>query len=296
MKASAASIWEEISDFHKWKGWSPWYAMDTATKQTIAGEPGTVGHSMAWESEVTGSGTQTVTAVDINKKLETDLKFSDWDGTSKASFVLEEMGDSTNVTWVLDGSDIPFIFRGIVVLMGGAKMIENDYEQGLAKMKSIVEAKPQVPALELEITEIPETIYVGKKMHVNVMNITGDLYNNTFNEIFQVIGGPEKMTGPVFSISHNFDPKTREMDLEIAIPVGASMTAPDGFTCASIPAGKAVKHVYHGAYEAMGPVWDVMMKKVMAEHKVRFSPYEVYVDDPMLVKDPATWMMVPIEN
>jgi effector-binding domain-containing protein len=296
MKASAASIWEEISDFNKWKTWSPWYAMDTATKQTFTGEPGTVGHSMSWISDVTGTGTQTISALEPNKMLETTLKFAQWDGTSSAKFLLDEGTDSTNVTWTMDGGEIPFLFRGMMVIMGGTKMLEKDYETGLASLKSIVEAKPTVPALEIELTDIPETFYVGKKFHINVKDITGDLYNKTYQEIFQVIGGPEKMTGPVFAVSHNFNDQTMEMDLEIAIPVASAMSTPEGFSSTSIPAGKAVKHIYHGAYEAMAPVWNQLMAEVSVNHKVRFSPYEVYVDDPTVVSNPATWMMVPVEN
>lgn len=87
------------------------------------------------------------------------------------------------------------------------------------------------------------------------------------------------------------------MDIEVAIPVSSEIKV-DGYSSTMIPGGKAVKHVYVGPYEGAEKAWGQFMNQVNAKYKVRYSPYEVYANDPEEVKDPAkyiTWLIVPVE-
>ena len=43
------------------------------------------------------------------------------------------------VTWGMDGGDVPFLQRGMMLLFQG--MIESDYEKGLSKLKTVCEKK-----------------------------------------------------------------------------------------------------------------------------------------------------------
>ncbi|HEY4130537.1 MAG TPA: SRPBCC family protein [Gemmatimonadaceae bacterium] len=55
-----------------------------------------------------------------------------------AIFTLEPGGDSTNVTWAMEGPR-PFMVKLMGVFMNMDKMVGHDFEAGLANLKSIAE-------------------------------------------------------------------------------------------------------------------------------------------------------------
>jgi effector-binding domain-containing protein len=122
------------------------------------------------------------------------------------------------------------------------------------------------------------------------------LFESAYKELGDYIGGMDKMTGAPFAIGHYYDPATGDMDLEIALPVANEMKASPGITVGKIPAGKAIKHVHYGAYDETAEVWQSLMLQVGKNHMVRWSGYEVYVDDPTGkdMSQVATWLIVPI--
>jgi hypothetical protein len=139
INADAASVYAMVSDFNQWPQWSPWSKRDPKMTNTIAGSAGTVGHKMDWVSESEGSGSMTIDEVVVDQKVTTSLKMVDWDAISHASFIIEPAGDSTKLTWTMDGGDIAFGFRGLMVVMGAVGQIEKDYTDGLASIKSVIE-------------------------------------------------------------------------------------------------------------------------------------------------------------
>jgi len=143
INADAATVYSVVSDFNKWPQWSPWQKRDSLMKNTVTGAPSTVGHKMDWISESEGSGSLTIDEVLVNQKVTTSLKMVDWDAISHASFIIEPAGDSTRLTWTMDGGDIAFGFRGLMVLMSAVSSLEADYAVGLAGIKEVTESMPK---------------------------------------------------------------------------------------------------------------------------------------------------------
>lgn len=300
--ATTDEIWPELADFRKWEAWSPWHKYDTNMVNTYVGDPNAVGHKNEWTSKVMGNGSQEIVAIEQEKRLKAALKFTDMgeNAVSYAEYVLEPEGESTKATWTMDGAEIPFIIRGVMVIGGMQAAIEKDYEDGLNALKALVEAKPKKEFKELVVEEITitDTYYVGKRWSkINEKDVNAELFGSTYGAISQWIGGADKSSGPPFSIGHHYDPNTKDMDLEIAMPVAQPIKGAPGFTTGKIPAGKAIKYVYYGPYEGTSEAWMSMTMQVGKSHKIRWSGYEVYVDDPTGkdMKDVATWLILPIE-
>jgi len=133
---SPENIWPHISDFKAWESWSPWYAKDPSAKFTYSGEPGTVGHRAAWNSEnpKVGSGSQEIVQIKDNASMTTALDFGD-QGEAQANLTLSPEGSGTRVTWSLD-SDFSDNFAGRYVGLLLDKMVGADYEAGLANLKT----------------------------------------------------------------------------------------------------------------------------------------------------------------
>lgn len=299
--APPSAVFSIVADFNQWPEWSPWAKLDPKMTPTVTGDAGMVGHKMEWDSKVknVGKGSQTIKEARADEYIKSELVFAEW-GTSHAEFKLAPDGEAgTNLTWTMDGGDLPFMARGIVMLMGGTASLEKDYTSGLTAIKAIAEAKPKEPVVKYEIVDMPAQWYVGK-MHngVNENQIDSAMMGQAFGEIGKFLGGMDKAAGAPMSIAHNYNEDAHTMDLEIAIPVASEMKAPKGLTSGMIPAGKSAKHVYYGPYEGTGIAWGNFMNTLMKTHKPRWSGYEVYANDPTTVKSPSeieTWLIQPVE-
>jgi hypothetical protein len=104
---------------------------------------------MSWKgnSEV-GTGSQTITAIEPDKRVAIDLTFGDMDA-SKVEMLLALEGGGTRVTWTLEsqfGYDLAGRYFGLLM----DKFVGADYEKGLAQLKALIE---KVPATSAEPTE-----------------------------------------------------------------------------------------------------------------------------------------------
>jgi len=298
INATPASVYEEVADFNKMNSWSPFNKMDATMKNTITGEPGTVGHKNTWDGEKMGKGTQEIVEVVPNEKVRSKLLF-DWGPDANYSdFILTPADGGTKATWTFEGADMPFMMRGMMMIMGN---MDKTFDEGLANLKAVAEAKPPVvetPAIAYEVMDMPAQWYVGKMFPgMAEGKIDQAMYTSAYDEIEKAIGGKDKMNGMPMSIAHNYSEANHTMDLEIAMPVAAEMKVPAGLTCAMIPAGKSAKHVYRGAYEGLGMEWSSYMTELMKTHTPRWDGYEVYATDPSTVSSPAeyeTWLIQPV--
>lgn len=295
--AAPEAIFEEISNFQNWASWSPWAKRDPEMINQFAGDAGTVGHSQTWESKKEGSGSQTIVELRENEFMRTELRFKGWDGSNFSNFILEQVGDTTALTWTMEGGDLPFFFRGLMYLMGGKKAIENDYDQGLADLKALAEAKPKGPRIEL--SSIDDILFVGRRMKLKMADLTEAVYETSFDMIMKAIGDSTNVGGMPMAINHAYNPETGEIDIEIAIPVKKAVKVPKGLQSGLIPAGPCVKLVYTGPYEGLGEQWEQFMPAVMSAYRPRYAPYEIYVSDPgtpgMTPDKYVTWLMQPVE-
>ncbi|MFT3743345.1 MAG: SRPBCC family protein [Pyrinomonadaceae bacterium] len=140
--APAATVFEQVNDFHKWEAWSPWAKIDPAMKVTYSGPPSGVGCSYAWvgNSDV-GEGKMAITQSHPSEHIAIDLEFiKPFPAKNITEFTFKPNGDKTDVTWNMAGKN-NFLMKAMCLVVDMDKMIGADFEKGLAQMKPIVEAK-----------------------------------------------------------------------------------------------------------------------------------------------------------
>ena len=119
--------------------WSPWLGRDPNIQLAFSGPETGAGNKLDWTSEVpeVGNGSQEITAVVENERVETALDFGEM-GTAEAWLTLAPSGDSTEVVWgfVTDTGMNPMA-RYFGLMMD--KWVGGDYETGLANLKALVE-------------------------------------------------------------------------------------------------------------------------------------------------------------
>jgi len=143
MGAPPADVFAQVNDLHKWEAWSPWAKIDPAMKQTYDGQPAGSGAIYSWNgNSQVGEGRMTITESRPSDLVRIKLEFMrPFAGTNDVEFTFKPEGNETVVTWSMAGTK-NFILKAFGLFMSMDKMVGGMFEQGLAQMKTVVEAKP----------------------------------------------------------------------------------------------------------------------------------------------------------
>jgi uncharacterized protein YndB with AHSA1/START domain len=143
ISAPASAVFAQVNDFHQWKNWNPWGQIDPAMKQTYEGAPSGIGAIYMWTGNAqVGEGRMTLTESRPSDLIRIKLEFlKPFAATSLAEFTFKPEGDQTVVTWSMIGQ-CNFIAKTIHLFISMDKMIGDQFEKGLARMKAEVEATP----------------------------------------------------------------------------------------------------------------------------------------------------------
>lgn len=148
VNAQPEAIYPEINDLHNWELWSPWAKLDP--NQTIAfeGSPLGAGAIMSWSgNKKVGAGRMKIIESTQNERVRIKIAFQKpMQAVNDVQFDLKPVGENqTEITWVMSGKH-EFMGKAMSVFMNMDKMVGGQFEQGLANLKAVVEAKPKVLA------------------------------------------------------------------------------------------------------------------------------------------------------
>jgi uncharacterized protein YndB with AHSA1/START domain len=140
IKAPPDKIYPLITDLRRWSVWSPWEKRDPAMKRTFGGADRGKGATYVWQgNRDVGEGRMEIVEATPPSKIAIKLDFiKPLEGHNVAEFTLTPKGENTDVTWVMYGPT-PFIGKVLGIFMNMDTMIGNDFEAGLASLKSAAE-------------------------------------------------------------------------------------------------------------------------------------------------------------
>jgi hypothetical protein len=140
--APPSAVFAQVNDFHRWEAWNPWQKVDPAAKNTYSGAAAGPGASFAWQgNKDVGEGRMTIVESHPDDLVKIKLEFlKPFAATNTADFTFVPAGNKTTVTWAMFG-DSPFISKAMGLFMDMDKMVGDQFEKGLADLKSIVEAR-----------------------------------------------------------------------------------------------------------------------------------------------------------
>ena len=144
ISAPASAVFAQVNDFHNWEAWSPWAKLDPAMEQTFEGSPAGTGAVYAWSgNKQVGEGRTTITESRPGELIRIKLEFvKPFTATNTTEFTFKPEGNQTLVTWSMSGKN-NFMSKAVGLFMNCEKMVGGQFEQGLAQMKSVVEAAPK---------------------------------------------------------------------------------------------------------------------------------------------------------
>ncbi|MBL0127394.1 MAG: SRPBCC family protein [Flavobacteriales bacterium] len=291
--APAAAVYANISSLEAMDKWGPWKEMEHNMTATMSGSPdGEVGAISHWKSDES-EGEQELAELVPNERMRTKLRFiSPWKANNEGTFDLVAMGDSTKVTWGIQGEN-DFMGRVVALFMDMDKAVGPMLEKGLANLKSITESEyaEVTPEYEIQTIDRPAMLYVGKRKVVGWADMKA-FYGQQFGESMAAIGkagvAPAGVPSGVY-FEWNEEKKTADMLAGIPVPMDAKKKLKD-LSLYETPAGRALLIEYYGGYSGLGPAHEAM-DAYMKANKLEFNVnvVEEYLTDPGSEPDSSRW-------
>jgi hypothetical protein len=141
IKRSLSEVFNYVLLIKNQDNWSPWAERDSNMKKTHTGIDGEIGFISAWESDhkQVGSGEQELIGFKVNEEINGELRFlKPFKSTSDCYFRVNEVQNGTEVTWGFSGKN-KFPISIMMLFMNMDKTVGKDFEQGLEKLKTVME-------------------------------------------------------------------------------------------------------------------------------------------------------------
>ena len=137
-----SEVFEYLKYLEKQREWSPWEKRDPNMEHKFSGTDGTVGAISYWKgNKDVGEGEQEITKIEEGSRIEAELRFfKPWKSQSDCYLEVDEISrDNTKVTWGFSGRN-KFPMSLMMLFMSMDKMVGKDFEEGLASLKTKLEA------------------------------------------------------------------------------------------------------------------------------------------------------------
>jgi uncharacterized protein YndB with AHSA1/START domain len=140
IKAPPDKIFALVANLRGWSAWSPYEKKDPNMKRTFSGAESGKGAVYEWDgNKDVGQGRMEIIDVTAPSKITIKLDFlKPFEGHNTAEFTMVPTGDNTTVTWAMYGPS-PYVAKIMGTLFNLDRMIGNDFETGLAALKTVAE-------------------------------------------------------------------------------------------------------------------------------------------------------------
>lgn len=141
IEAPPEEIFTHLEDLHQWAAWSPWERKDPAMKRMHSGAARGTGAVYAWDgNDDVGQGSMEVIETIPPSRLVIRLDFiKPFEAHNIVEFALQPEGGSTSVVWSIHGPS-PYVSKLMGLFFDMDAMIGKDFEDGLARLKTLAEA------------------------------------------------------------------------------------------------------------------------------------------------------------
>lgn len=292
LKASPSVVFNQINTLKNWEGWSPWYKMDPNQKVDYNEIPTGVGASYHWKGEKTMEGRMTITESKANELITTKLEFAGEDQPASSSFILTPEGEGTKVVWNFNSEAGGNPFGRIFWFTAGKAMIGQSFEQGLADLNKLTEnmkAEETVGNIKVEVRAMNEMNYLFIHDSASIATISQKLGAGYGRIMTSMEKQGLKQSASPFAIYYT--ESETNWDLDICIPVDKAGKAEGDIKPGLYKGGNMVVASFYGSYDQT-PAGHIAADEFIKKNakKVMGAPWEIYVTDPMVEKDPKKWL------
>ena len=140
IKAAPEKIFPLINDLRRFNTWNPFEKKDPNLKRSYTGPENGKGAAYAFEGNGdVGKGTLEILDSAPASKVTMALRMREpFQVDHKVDFSLQAKGESTEVTWAMQGA-VPYFAKIIHLFIDMDRMVGTEFEAGLASLKAIAE-------------------------------------------------------------------------------------------------------------------------------------------------------------
>ncbi|MEP6485247.1 MAG: SRPBCC family protein [Rudaea sp.] len=293
-----SQVFTVLNGFRRFNEWSPWFDKDPSAKYTYSGPAVGVGSKSSWVgNKDVGSGSQTIVESRPYEFIKSALDFGDM-GQANATYTLVAVGDGTKLTWGLDANAGGKLIGRYFNLMMDA-MVGKDYDQGLAKLKALLEGMPVTDVAGVNGTEVT---VAAKPIYFVSASATSDSAKAVLTDAYGRIGTfiaahQIKMQDAPLTITTSYDDTSWKFDAAIVVDRNDVASA-DGIESGKTYAGKAVQFVHNGPYELLPAATKKAFSWLTLQgYKPTGNVMEEYVNDPTTVppEQIQTRLTIPVQ-
>jgi hypothetical protein len=142
IQAPPEKIFPYLNNSKLMNDWSPWPEVDPKAQMVFSGPPEGVGARTSWDSTgQLGTGSATIIESIPYRSVRTKLAYvKPFNMEQDAHLSIQPAGGGSVVTWSVSGRN-PFFGRLMCSLMNMDKMVGNNFNKGLSKLKAMLENK-----------------------------------------------------------------------------------------------------------------------------------------------------------
>ena len=292
VNAPASIPFNLTKNLKKTEMWNTWTIGDTTLKVTYNDTSDGVDASSSWESALTGKGSQKIIESEKNKRVRSQLNFDGWDGDNFAEFQFNQQGNTTDISYSFEGTQLPFLFRGFALLTGMKKSMHTNYSESLELIKEISEerAKGIYSGYEIMEQDLEERHFVMNRQEVNRGDIQ-QFYTTNLGALFNTVqSAGVEMDGMPCGLFFNWPSGDEPIDMAAAIPIVEEVTI-KGVKSFSIPAKRGLVLDYYGEYDSIGKGIAALEEYMNDRGYLLDLPMiEEYKTDPGQEPDPSKWL------
>ena len=305
IQAPDVVVFNVVNEYKTWPSWSPWLGKDPEAKLTYGDKTSGVGASYAWKGDITGEGSMETLSVQKDSIGQKITFITPWESTSNVYWKFNKVDNGTEVTWGMKG-DLDFMSKAYMAFMGGMdEQIGPDYELGLSKLDSVVNAEMQKYSVSVKGT----TTHGGGYYLYNTTSCKIEEWSEKKEMMMPKVAEYAKknnitMAGPPFTLYHKFDEENDAVMFSCAVPVTEKVITDKGsdILTGMLKPFSAVKTVLKGDYKNSKKAWDATYKYITDKALIPLEEWpslEVYINNPLNTPNPAdlvTEIFVPIKE
>lgn len=139
--APASFVYNQFANLKQWEKWSSWAKADPDMKYVYNGPPVGKGSSYSWDGPKSGKGNLEIVDATPGKSMKTKMKFDGFDGFSYGSWNISDKGSGTQeLSWGMESdTPLPFMARGMMMVMGARKKLAGQFDEGLAGIRTLAQ-------------------------------------------------------------------------------------------------------------------------------------------------------------
>lgn len=294
INAPHSVVYNNVIDFKNWESWSAWLEEKPETVITLGEKTKGIDGYYSWNDD---GETVTMTTTDTHAytSIKQEMQFGDFPKSDVNWSFEPNPNGTTDVTWTISGKDLPFDFKLYSAFSGGMeKQIGPDFERGLEKLDSVVQAEMKVYKIDVKGV----TQHSGGYYLYNTTSCKFSDFEKNMKTMLDQVGAYAithniTMAGKPFILYHKWDEENNAVIFSACVPTNSRILSeePEILT-GQLDSFKAVKTLLEGDYSNLKTAWESTMNYI-EEHNLEMTEngpmLETYLTMPENYPNPADW-------